>query len=92
MEIQKDYKEEGKKLIRLYLELKENSINNISIRGDFFMHPEESIEELEKRLKGSDFNLEQIKGIVEPFFSNIESFGIDADSLLNAFRRCRDEI
>jgi lipoate-protein ligase A len=42
----------AKGLIRVELELEEGRIAKISITGDFFMYPEEALEELERELIG----------------------------------------
>jgi lipoate-protein ligase A len=46
------YKVEGGKLIKVQLREREGKIQEIRITGDFFLHPEELIEELEKALIG----------------------------------------
>jgi lipoate-protein ligase A len=46
------YKVEGGKLIKVQLREKEGKIQEIKITGDFFLHPEELIEKLEKALIG----------------------------------------
>ena len=46
------YKVEGGKLIKIQLEKSGNAIEKIRIMGDFFLHPEELIEEVERTLEG----------------------------------------
>jgi len=46
------YKVEGGKLIKIQLRERGDKIQEIKITGDFFLHPEELIEELEKALVG----------------------------------------
>jgi len=46
----------GGKLIRVKIDAEE-AINAINITGDFFLHPEESIAEIEKALKGMPTDL-----------------------------------
>ncbi len=46
------YKVESGKLIKVQLREREGKIQEIRITGDFFLHPEELIEELEKALIG----------------------------------------
>ena len=48
------YKVPGGKLLKISLEPEDNRIKSIRIMGDFFLHPEESITELEDGLKGAD--------------------------------------
>ena len=51
-----EYKVLGGKLIKVQLTTKGKLINKIKITGDFFLHPEELIEDLEKRLMGQSLN------------------------------------
>lgn len=46
------YKVEGGKLIKIQLRERADRIQEIKIMGDFFLHPEELIEELEEGLVG----------------------------------------
>jgi len=46
----------GGKLVRLELEHDGSRITQAKITGDFFMHPEDSIVELENTLVGMDMN------------------------------------
>ena len=43
------YKVKGGKLIKVQLAKKEDRIEGIKITGDFFLHPEELIEQLAKQ-------------------------------------------
>jgi len=45
-----EYKVSGGKLIKVQLAEKDNRIQKIKITGDFFLHPEELIDELEEAL------------------------------------------
>jgi lipoate-protein ligase A len=49
-----EHKVQGGKLIRVLLEEEGGRIARIRITGDFFLHPEDSIFELEKALEGSE--------------------------------------
>ena len=64
-----EYKVEGGKLVKVQLSKKGNAIGEIRITGDFFLHPEELIEELERKLEGRPFHekdlAEHIKDIME---------------------------
>ncbi|MDP8011424.1 MAG: lipoate protein ligase C-terminal domain-containing protein [Thermoplasmata archaeon] len=77
-----EYKGKGSKLIRLEIEWKNDKINRINIYGDFFLHPEESIFDLEKELINKDKN--EIKEILNNFFKKVEYAGIDPDTLYDA--------
>ena len=47
-----EYKVKGGKLIRVQLTAKDKKIKKIKITGDFFLHPEEVIEDIERTLEG----------------------------------------
>ena len=49
------YKVPNGKLIKIHADIKNNKIQNIKITGDFFCHPEEKFEQIEKRLKDTTF-------------------------------------
>jgi len=51
-----EYKVTGGKLIKVQLSAKGKAIEKIRITGDFFLHPEELIEELEEALEGQVLN------------------------------------
>ncbi len=51
-----EYKVIGGKLIKVQLSVKGNMIEKIKVTGDFFLHPEELIEELEEALVGQALN------------------------------------
>ncbi|MBS7639063.1 MAG: lipoate protein ligase C-terminal domain-containing protein [Candidatus Bathyarchaeia archaeon] len=68
-----EYKVEGGKLIKVQLEREDNKIKAIKITGDFFMHPEELIDELEKSLIGCSIEESAITEIIKRF---IEEKGV----------------
>jgi hypothetical protein len=77
------------KLLKIFLDYEDNKINKIKITGDFFIHPEETIEKLEKTLNGVEFNSLEKK--IDDFFDNEDPqmFGITIDSLKKAIKMCR---
>ncbi|MEM2699198.1 MAG: lipoate protein ligase C-terminal domain-containing protein [Candidatus Bathyarchaeia archaeon] len=68
-----EHKVEGGKLIKVQLEREDNKIKAIKITGDFFMHPEELIDELEKSLIGCSIEESAITEIIKRF---IEEKGV----------------
>jgi len=58
----------GGKLIRVKFSKRDDKISNIMISGDFFLHPEDGIEELEKRLTGTKIDLKALQDIIGNFF------------------------
>ena len=78
------YKVPNGKLLKVFLDYDNNSINQIKITGDFFAHPEEAIEAMENELKNCALEKEKLLlKIDEVIKSNkIEFFGLDAENLV----------
>jgi hypothetical protein len=69
-----------KKLIKVFLKYEDDKegnkiISSVRITGDFFLYPEESLENLEVQLKDKGLN-------------NSEAFGFDSESLSDAILGC----
>jgi lipoate---protein ligase len=84
-----DYKVPGGKLLRVQLTLDATqappAIVTLRIHGDFFMHPEEAIEELEARLTGLPCEVEALRPAVQAFFdSDVQVLGADVDGVVHA--------
>ena len=62
-----EYKVAGGKLVRVQLVKKEGRIEKLKITGDFFLHPEELIEDLEKALVGQPLNLSDLDEFIGAF-------------------------
>ncbi|MEA2053976.1 MAG: lipoate protein ligase C-terminal domain-containing protein [Candidatus Thermoplasmatota archaeon] len=77
-----ELKVKGGKLLKCSLDIKDGKIGKIKITGDFFMYPEEKIEELEKMLVGNDANEEKIKSTVDEFFSGVTIFGASKENFV----------
>jgi lipoate-protein ligase A len=73
-----EYKIPGGKLVIAETETVENKIQRIKITGDFFMHPEEAIEKLEKFLIKTQTLQEKIQSNVNAFFerNTVELIGV----------------
>ncbi len=52
MLLRSEYKVKGGKMIKVSLDVEEGTIKNALIAGDFFLYPEEAIEQIERSLKG----------------------------------------
>ena len=59
----------GGKLIRVKFSKREDKISDIMISGDFFLHPEDGIEELERRLTGAKIDWKVLQDIIGNFFN-----------------------
>ncbi len=71
-----EYKVPGGKLLVAETEVKDSVLTTVKVTGDFFMHPEEAINDLEEALTGR--KVAQIDEIVEGFFGGkeITLFGV----------------
>lgn len=80
------YKVPAGKMIRIRVEYIDNKIKDINITGDFFLHPEEAIENIEEELKGVDLEEKRIIEKLEKTVKkhNIKFFGINEQSLARA--------
>ena len=81
----------SQKLIRIMLEYDEteNTINWITIAGDFFLYPEEALETLEAGLIGIRLDRETIKQAIDNCLKNSEVYGFDSTSLTEAILGCK---
>jgi lipoate---protein ligase len=83
------------KLIKILLEYKDQEdskkiINSIKITGDFFLYPEESLEDLEAQLKGTLLDRYKLKEKIDKCLENSEAFGFDTESMVAAILGCVD--
>lgn len=81
-----EHKVEGGKLIKVQLSEKNGKISKVKIMGDFFMHPEELIEELEKSLIGCTLNEPEITKTIKNFIekNNVTLLGVSPED----FAKC----
>ncbi|ASI98520.1 lipoate protein ligase C-terminal domain-containing protein [Thermococcus celer] len=80
-----------KGLIRIEFDERDGKAERVRITGDFFMHPEEAVQELERKLEGH--RLEELEQLIDEFFAvrmdletpyvNVEDFKI---ALKNALK------
>ena len=88
----------AEKLIKILLEYEEDhhqeivrTINSIRITGDFFLYPEETLDELEVSLIGTKLVKDDIKQKIEKCLNRSEAFGFDSESLTDAILGCLKE-
>lgn len=81
----------SQKLIRVMLEYDEteNTINWITIAGDFFLYPEEALETLEADLIGRKLERDTLKQEIDNCLKNSEVYGFDSTSLTEAILGCK---
>lgn len=81
-----------KGLIRVTVKVLDRVIEDIRIAGDFFIYPEDSIYELEKRLRGLKADPGAVSRAIEDLFlsEHIEGIGVGVDdfktAIVNAIR------
>lgn len=82
----------GGKLLKIFLDY-DDKINKIKITGDFFLHPEESLEKLEEELIGleldKDLLLKKIDGFLKK--NNIKLFGINSENIVEGILNCLNQ-
>jgi len=86
------YKVPNGKLLKIFLDYNsgKNSINKISITGDFFAYPEEAIDMMEAELRNTlldkEILLSKINSIIKKH--SIEFIGLDAEGLTQGIMMC----
>jgi lipoate-protein ligase A len=79
----------SKKLIKISLEYTDSRIiSSIRITGDFFLYPEETLDQIEASLIGTKMDRNSIKETIEKCLSHSEAFGFDSESLTDAIIGC----
>jgi len=84
-----DYKATGGKLLRVRLKVVAAMdgtlvIQSVKITGDFFMHPEEAIEDLERLLTGVAFDEAALRARVQAFFAgDVQVVGADVEDFVH---------
>lgn len=80
----------SQKLIKVFLEYDEvnNTIHSITITGDFFLYPEESLDKIERSLIGTKLEKNSIKQKIQKSLNDSEAFGFDSESMTQAILQC----
>lgn len=80
----------SKKLIKISLTYCEETklIQSITITGDFFLYPEEALEQLESSLIGTKIDKYTIRETIEKALEQVDVFGFDPHSLTDAILGC----
>ncbi len=71
------------KLLRCNLTLKNNTIQTIQITGDFFLHPEDKILDLEQLLTGCQLTEAHITSRLTKFFQDATVIGATPQDFLS---------
>ena len=72
------FKVPGGKLLKILLDSKGNKIESLQIMGDFFLHPESAIVEIEQSLIGSEIVEETLTDIIQNYLNNNDTILIGA--------------
>ena len=80
----------AKKLIKISMSYddKKNVIDSIKITGDFFIHPEETIETLESNLVDTKLERNEVSKKVEVSLKDSEAFCFHVNSMTDAILGC----
>lgn len=65
---------------------------SVKIHGDFFLHPEEKVSELEKALEGVPLEEEALKQKIGSFLQDVQVFGFEAEDLAKAVMQAGGKI
>ena len=79
----------SKGLIRVRIIVLDEKISNVTISGDFFMYPEDSLWKLENALQGLPANKETIRAQLEDFYTRngVLSPGVKPEDFAEAIDR-----
>jgi lipoate-protein ligase A len=85
------YKVPNGKLLKVTVEFSDNTLKKVQIKGDFFIHPEESLDELEIALENKEYSRAGISDIVGDFFAKagVIAFGITPKAVVDAILECK---
>ncbi len=81
-----EYKVEGGKLIKVQLTLEDKKIKKIKITGDFFLHPEEVIEDIEQALEGCLLDEQKLSRLIENVLESKQAVSLGVSP--RDFARC----
>ena len=81
------------KIVKISMSYNKESqlIHSIKITGDFFIHPEEVIEQLEHGLCGIKLEKQYLKNKIQLILENSEFFGFEIDSLTDIILKTCDD-
>ena len=85
------YKVPGGKLLKVDLGVRDGRIAELRITGDFFIHPEEAIEELEERLLGQRAEGKDIEECINRLLeTGVEMIGVSAADIVASILSARE--
>ena len=77
------------KLVSVEVWVGDERVEKVRITGDFFLHPEEKIDEIERSLEGLPVSSDdaEVRAKIEAALENAELVGVSAEDLARIFRR-----
>lgn len=86
------YKVPNGKMLKISLEKEDNKIKKIIINGDFFAHPEDCIERIEKELIGKELDGMKLRAVIRHtiIVNDFKIFGFDETHLAEAILGCKE--
>jgi len=79
-------KVKGGKLVRVKVKSKCGLIEDVKITGDFFAHPEEGLEEMERELRGTSIG--KVRAVLESATGGITLIGMSREDLVEMIEEC----
>jgi lipoate-protein ligase A len=76
-----DYKIPGGKMLKIKVNLEGQVIQSITILGDFFLHPESTLDEIEERVVGCTVNIELVTSEIQKVLDKNDAVLIGASAL-----------
>jgi hypothetical protein len=88
----KSYKIPDGKMVKVRVDVKNDSIQDITILGDFFLHPEDTLVEMERGLIGTIAEEDTIASIIQGILDRHEAvlIGATARDLAKAIMSARE--
>ncbi|MGI0003282.1 MAG: lipoate protein ligase C-terminal domain-containing protein [Nitrosopumilaceae archaeon] len=88
--VKRYFKFEKMVCVELVFDKTTDIIQSIKITGDFFLHPEETIDLIESGIVGIKLEKDLVKKKLESLLSGCELYGFSIDSLSDAIIRCKE--
>lgn len=76
-----DYKVQGGKMLRIKMNLEGKMIKSIAILGDFFLHPESTIEAIEGKIVGCSVDVQILSSKIQSVLDEHKAVLIGATSV-----------
>jgi lipoate-protein ligase A len=76
-----DYKIPGGKMLKIKVNLEGKVIQSIAILGDFFLHPESTLDEIEERVVGCTVSIELVTSEIQKVLDKNDAVLIGASAL-----------